>query len=174
MRLSILIVLTPLAAPFTSPAFATAPKYDVQTCAELRQDYQRAAASGLAARRAHGPEWARDNLSGDQLRELQIFIELDEQIKFGCRDATITLDAERAANFARRIELNPDADPDAPLPKIPPAEAGTGGAGDEGAPPSQKPKPRPPKAKSKAKDPESAGTGTTPLPPPPIPAPATP
>lgn len=139
---------------------ATAPKLDVLTCADLRIEQQKAVEAGLAADVARGPEWAKANLTPERLRQLELFIAVDEQVKFGCRDAKLTADAERAAEAARRLELNPDLDPTAPL-----APAGTDGD-DAGSPatetdgaPSQpksdgdaaKPKPRAEKPKAAAK-----------------------
>ncbi len=58
----------------------------------------------------------RLNLAAERIREIELFISLDEQIKFGCRDVTLTGDALRAGEAARRLELNPNLDPTLPPP----------------------------------------------------------
>ena len=105
------IVLAPL------PAFATQPKLDTETCNQLRLEHMKYVASGAADELQRGPEWGKNNLAQDKLRDLELFMQLDEQIKFGCRDAKLTMDAERAGEAAKRLELNPDADPTAPAPE---------------------------------------------------------
>ena len=149
-----------------SAAFATDPKLDAVTCTELRLEHLKSVELGLYADFQRGPEWAKSNLPVERLRDLELFIQLDEQVKFGCRDAKLTLDAERAGEAARRLELNPDLDPTAPLPPEPPEPAdmpgpGMGaaaaGAGEPpielpafGMPPGELPKQKP-KAKRKPK-----------------------
>ena len=97
-------------------AFAGQPRIDADTCTQLRLEHMKYVASGVVETFNKGPEWGKANLSQDKLRDLELFIQLDEQIKFGCRDAKLTMDAERAGEAAKRLELNPDADPTAPLP----------------------------------------------------------
>jgi hypothetical protein len=100
----------------SSSAFATAPKLDAETCNQLRLEHMKYVASGAATDVQRGPEWAKANLAQDKLRDIELFIQLEEQINFGCRDAKLTMDAERAAEAAKRLEMNPDLDPTAPLP----------------------------------------------------------
>jgi hypothetical protein len=100
----------------TSAASATEPKLDNETCTQLRLEHMKFVQSGAASDLERGATWAKGNLSSEKLREMELFIQLDEQIKFGCRDAKMTMDAERAAEAAKRLELNPDADPTLPLP----------------------------------------------------------
>lgn len=95
----------------SSTALATEPKLDALTCADLRLERQKAIEAGLAADVAKGPEWAKSSLNQERIHQIELFIAVDEQVKFGCRDAKITEDARAAAEAARRLELNPDADP---------------------------------------------------------------
>ena len=60
------------------------------------------------------------------MREVEHFILLDEQLKFGCREAVLTQDAKAAGEAAVKLELNPDADPTAPEPD--PTQAAEPGA----------------------------------------------
>lgn len=99
-------------------ASATEAKFDPLTCADLRIEQQKAIEAGLASDVARGPVWAKANLNQDRIHQIELFIAIDEHVKFGCRDAKITKDALAAAEAARRLELNPDADPLA-LPSIP-------------------------------------------------------
>lgn len=100
-------------------AHATKPKLDSDTCAQLRVEETKFRQSGILSDMSKGPEWAKANLSADRLREVQHYIELDEQIQFGCRDARLSVDAAKASEAAARIEINSDADPTVPLVKDP-------------------------------------------------------
>jgi hypothetical protein len=156
-----------------APAFATPAKLDTDTCNQLRLEHMKYVASGAEADLQRGPDWAKANLSQEKLRDLELYIQLDEQVKFGCRDAKLTLDAERAGEAAKRLELNPDLDPTAPAPAPPAASqsAGDSSGGAEApsglsAPPpvSVKPKPEPktvPRPKPDAFVPGAAIPGNT-------------
>lgn len=106
----------------TAPASATAPKIDAEACKEMRVEQTKFVETGILADLARGPEWAKANLAPDKLRQIELFIMLDEQLKFGCRDAKITLGEPEAA------------DPD--------AGAAPAAPGDTPAKPQKKPKPR--------------------------------
>jgi hypothetical protein len=137
------------------PVGATEAKLDAETCNQLRLEHMKYVASGAAADVQHGPEWAKANLSQDKLRDIELFIQLEEQINFGCRDAKLTMDAERAAEAAKRLEANPDLDPTAPLPVETEATGdsdGTGGAAGASSSSDAKPKAKlKPKAERKKK-----------------------
>jgi hypothetical protein len=105
-------------APAT--ARATDPKLDVHTCAALRLEQIKFRQSGILDDMSKGPEWAKANLSADRLREIEHYLALDEQVKFGCRDAKLSPEAEKASEAAARIEMNSDADPTAPAVFDPP------------------------------------------------------
>jgi hypothetical protein len=113
-----------------TPAFATEAKLDTETCNQLRLEHMKYVASGAAADVQHGPEWGKANLSSDKLRDIELFIQLEEQINFGCRDAKLTMDAQRAAEAAKRLEMNPDLDPTAPLPAETESTGDSDGTGD--------------------------------------------
>jgi hypothetical protein len=149
-RLPILIAAVSVLA--SSPALATAPKLDAETCNQLRLEHMKYVASGAAADVQRGPEWAKANLSTDKLRDIELFIQLEEQINFGCRDAKLTMDAERAAEAAKRLEANPDLDPTAPLPAATESTGDSDGAADASSPSDAKPKVKlKPKAERKKK-----------------------
>jgi hypothetical protein len=102
----------------------TPPKLDDQTCKDMRGEKQKFLDSGLLANVEKGPEWAKANMSPDQLRQVELFLLLDEQLKFACRDARISLEAQQAGDAAKALEANPDADPNAPpKPKRDPSKA---------------------------------------------------
>ena len=101
---------------FVALPVLAAPKIDKETCAQLRGEQATFIQSGILADLQRGPEWAKSNLAAERLREIELFITLDEQIKFGCREVTLTGDAIRAGEAAQRLELNPNADPTAPPP----------------------------------------------------------
>lgn len=95
-------------------AYATSPKIDDDTCTQLRAEQAKFQQSGILNDINKGAEWAKGNLSPDRLREIQHYMDLDEQVKFGCRDAKLSPDAQKAREAAGRIEINSDADPTAP------------------------------------------------------------
>jgi hypothetical protein len=91
-------------------ALLAAPKLDKETCDQLKTEQATFAASGIAADFEKGPVWANANLAPDRLRELEHYILLDEQLKFGCRQATISIDALRAGEEATKLEAKPNLD----------------------------------------------------------------
>jgi hypothetical protein len=101
-------------------ALATQAKIDADTCTSLRLEQIKFRQSGILDDMSKGPEWAKANLSADRLREIEHYMQLDEQVKFGCRDAKLSPEAERASEAAARIEINSDADPTAPVANDPP------------------------------------------------------
>lgn len=122
-RHAVALVLAPLfCAPIGASfsAWATQPKVDAETCTALRLEQIKFRASGILDDMSKGPQWAKANLPPDRLREIEHYIQLDEQVKFGCRDAKLSAEAERASEAAVRIELNSDADPTVPVAHDPP------------------------------------------------------
>ncbi len=134
-----------LAAIFAVPlhAHATQAKIDADTCSSLRLEQIKFRQSGILDDLSKGADWAKANLPAARLREIEHYMQLDEQVKFGCRDAKLSPEAQRASEAAARIELNSDADPTAPVAKDPPKP----GAADKSA----DKKPAPKKAAKKAK-----------------------
>jgi hypothetical protein len=111
------ISLVPLSAA------ATQAKLDADACAALRLEEIKFRQSGIVADMSKGAAWGKANLSSDRLRDIERYLQLDEQVQFGCRDAKITAEAKRASEAAERIELNSDADPTLPAAKDPPKPA---------------------------------------------------
>jgi hypothetical protein len=107
------IALAALAVP-AATALATDPKIDADTCTQLRLEQIKFRQTGIVDDIQKGPEWAKANLTPDRLREVEHYMALDEQVKFGCRDAKLSPEAEKASEAASRIEINSDADPTAP------------------------------------------------------------
>jgi hypothetical protein len=111
-----------LVLPVTS-ALATEPKIGDEACAQLRLKEAKVEHSGLLKDMDKGPEWAKANLSPARLLEIKNYIDLNEKVQFGCRDAKVTAEAERASTAATRIERNPNADPTKPHVADPPKPA---------------------------------------------------
>lgn len=136
-----------------APAMAGQPKLDQETCKQLHAEQATFVQSGILEDLKRGAEWGKANLSAARLRDVEQYILLDEQIKFACREATLTPEMEKAAEIAKRLELNPNLDPFAPLPD--PAvqgakpDAATGDAPD--APSGQSPPAAEKKAQAKPK-----------------------
>lgn len=100
-------------------AHATKAKLDRDACAQLRAEEKKFRQAGILSDMSKGADWAKANLSAERLREVQHYIELDEQVQFGCRDARLSVDAQKASEAAARIEINSDADPTIPVVKDP-------------------------------------------------------
>lgn len=108
---AIIVALLPAAA------LAATPRLDETTCEQLHAEQAKFIESGILKDMEHGAEWGKANLSAERLREVEHYILLDEQIKFGCRLESLTPEMLHAAEIAKRLELNSDADPFAPLPE---------------------------------------------------------
>ncbi|HET6387870.1 hypothetical protein [Hyphomicrobium sp.] len=143
-------------------AWATQPKVDPETCSALRLEQIRFRASGVLDDMSKGAQWAKANLPPERLREIEHYIQLDEQVKFGCRDAKLSPEAERASEAAARIEINSDADPTAPAANDPPKP----GASAKPAA-AEKKKPAKPAADKAAEKPEKKDPPKKAKPPPP-------
>ena len=167
-----------LAAPLLAlPVAAGTAKLDKETCAQFKTEQVKFIQSGILADLQRGAEWGKGNLSADRLREIEHFIMLDEQIKFACREATLTPNLLQVEAIAKRLEMNPNLDPFAPLPDAAPAQKTGAAAGAAAAQPNllkpkskalqqiegtepakpkpaaqPKPKPKPPAAKKPADD----------------------
>ncbi|MET0639992.1 MAG: hypothetical protein ABWZ19_08275, partial [Hyphomicrobium sp.] len=87
-------------------ALATQAKIDTETCNSLRLEQIKFRQSGVIDDMSKGAAWAKANLSAERLREIEHYLQLDEQVKFGCRDAKLSPAAERASEAAARIEAN--------------------------------------------------------------------
>lgn len=90
-----------------SSAFA-APKLDKETCDQLKGEQAKFMESGIVEDLQKGPAWGKANLTAERLREIEHFIMLDEQLKFGCRQVTLTEDVLRAGEAATKLEANPN------------------------------------------------------------------
>jgi len=147
-----------LTAIFLSPlsAWATQAKIDADTCTSLRLEQIKFRQSGIMEDLEKGAAWAKANLSADRLREIEHYLQLDEQVKFGCRDAKLSPEAEKASEAAARIEINSDADPTAPIVKDPPKPGSAAKSPDEKKPAPKKAA----KKKTKPADDKSEGEAT--------------
>ncbi len=146
-----------VAAVFLAPAaaLATEPKIDSETCNSLRLEQIKFRQSGILDDMNKGAEWAKANLPADRLREIEHYLQLDEQVRFGCRDAKLSPEAERASEAAARIEINSDADPTAPAANDPPKP----GAADKKAAPKRAAKRKAKPSDSKTEGGKSAKAG---------------
>ncbi|WP_246317456.1 hypothetical protein [Hyphomicrobium methylovorum] len=151
-------VLLFVAGP-TAVAHATEAKIDDATCVQLRAEQSKLRHAGVSDDLKKGVAWAKSNLAPARMRDVEQYIRLDEQLKFGCRDAKPSLAAEKARAAAARIEANSDADPLVPV-AVDPAKPGAADASDK-----EKKKPQKKQATKKAKpaDP-NVGSGDPPKP----------
>lgn len=102
-------------APFflVGPVRATAARIDVATCKELKLEQQKFIETGILADLQRGPEWAKTSLSQDRLRQVELYIMLDEQLKFGCREARFSLELEKPSEAGKANDTDPGADANA-------------------------------------------------------------
>lgn len=143
-------------------AIAGQPRLDAESCKQLHVEQSTFVQSGILADLQRGAAWGKANLSADRLREIEHYIMLDEQIKFACREATLTPEMERASEIAKRIEANPNVDPFAPLPD-PDATRESGAAdADDGGEPSRDAEQRP-RAKTTASERPAANVKPKPV-----------
>lgn len=152
---SALFLLPALTLSLSSGAWAAQPKIDKDSCDQLKAEQAHFMASGIAADIQKGPEWGKANLTAERLREIEHFILLDEQLKFGCRQVTLTGDILRAGEAASKIEANPN-----PADDSQPAGAAND-ASDGAAPPGQTGQEKPASKPAKRKA-ESGGPSTKP------------
>ncbi len=94
----------------------TPPRYDDATCTNLRLEQMKYVQAGVVADFQRGAEWAKVNATAARMREIEQYIRLDEDVKFGCRDAVLSADAVSVRDAAKRLEIDPNSDPTAPLP----------------------------------------------------------
>lgn len=134
--------LIALAASSVAPASATAPRIDADACNEMRIEQTKFIETGILADLARGPEWAKANLAPEKLRQIELFIMLDEQLKFGCRDAKITLGEPEGEAAGQDAAPGPGQPPAKPVKKPKPGDAGL----DQGQPEKPKRKPAKPQA----------------------------
>lgn len=73
---------------------AAEPRIAAERCNELRLEQIKYQQSGVVDDMKKGPEWAKTNLPKSRLDEIQSYIDLEEQLKFGCRDADLLVDAK--------------------------------------------------------------------------------
>lgn len=116
MRNVLVLAVMLVSAPYFSVATAqaTAARIDVATCQDLKGEQQKFIETGILADLQRGPEWAKTNLSQERLRQVELYIMLDEQLKFGCREAKFSLELEKPGEAGKQTEGNPAAGPNAP------------------------------------------------------------
>jgi hypothetical protein len=138
-----------------APAGLSAAPLEKEECDRLRSEKQGLVVLGVDKEFAKGPDWAKANLGEAELNLLKRYLALDEQLKFRCGMATVTL------RTPDEPEDGPDDDGVAGAPPVPPRK-------DQAAPakPASKPAARPQPAATKA--------GAIPLPTMPLPAPVKP
>lgn len=150
----LLLLLPALALSVVSSAWAAQAKIDKESCDQLKTEQAHFMESGIVADLQKGPEWGKANLTAERLREIEHFILLDEQLKFGCRQVTLTGDILRAGEAASKIEANPNPVDDTP------ASSGSD-ASDSATPPGQTVRDKAAAKPSKRKV-EGGGIGTKP------------
>lgn len=131
LRVSLGLQSLVLAAGLAMPASAGQPKLDAETCKQLHVEQATFIQSGILADLQRGADWGKSNLSASRLREIEQYILLDEQIKFACREATLTPEMEKASEVAKRLEIDPNSDPLAPLPDPAVQDPAKADAGDD-------------------------------------------
>jgi hypothetical protein len=127
-----------------------------EDCDRLRSEKQGLMVLGVDKEFAKGPDWAKANLGQAELNLLKRYLALDEQLKFRCGMATVTL------RIPDEPEDGPDDDGVAGAPPVPPRKDQAGSA---------KPAPKPAAARQQ---PAATKAGAIPMPTMPLPAPVKP
>ncbi|MGE0053630.1 MAG: hypothetical protein AB7S74_05415 [Hyphomicrobium sp.] len=145
-------------------ALAASPKLDKDTCDQLQAEQAKFMQSGIMSDIEKGAAWGKANLSAERLREVEHFILLDEQVKFGCRVVSLTDEGKKVEEAAKRLELNPNLDPTLPPPPKKPTAKSTDSKSSKSAPkPADAPKSgdtKPPASAKKSSKPASSGAST--------------
>lgn len=134
---------------------AAAAPLDKEACEVLKAEQARLATEALKADMEKGPEWAKANLAPARLKEIQAFIELEEQLTFRCPNPAFKLPRTTTAAKppdAKKADRAPGELETAPVVPAP------GSVPD--APASKKAKPAA-KKKPAATKPKSAGTAAS-------------
>jgi hypothetical protein len=80
MRVAVLVAL--VVTMGLRPSWAV--PLDVTQCASLESERQKLVADRVDVSLANGPEWAKANLSADQIKAVYRLLELKEQVLFRC------------------------------------------------------------------------------------------
>jgi len=130
------IALTALAL-LTAPCFAFAAPLDKDACEKLKAEQ-----AGMAQAKDHlakGPEWGKANLTADQLKAVQRYIEVEEQIAFRCVQRKVPEHVAKAprakAKAAKGQAESEGSEQEAPKQPVPRKKqaASTAGTGGEAA-----------------------------------------
>ena len=138
---AVLVAASPLAVRATPLA--------KDACDQLSAEKARLVGSGVADRMSKGASWGKANLAEEKLREIERYIEVEEQLSFRCGLAKVKLAPEPP---------DPDAVPAAPAPAATPT------------PPKRRPVPKAPVAKAPAAAGPAAASAAAPAAPNPAPA----
>src|SRR5258706_6219887 len=157
LRRCLLILLGTSGALVVAAGTAVATPLDEETCTRLKGEQAQLAKDGAEASMERGPVWAKANLAPDKLKEVERYIELQEQILFRCpqpkpRPEVVEREDQEPVAAAPKAKR--------PVAKLLPADDGAGvakpkaknvaaptAAGDLAAPAAKKP-PAKPKPKS--------------------------
>lgn len=148
-----------------APASSADP-LDKDTCSKLQAEKQTLSMLGVDKEYAKGPDWAKANLRPAELNNLRRFINIDEQLKFRCGFAIVTLRAP-ATDEPEDGDDNDEAGPNgAAVPMPGRREDGTTAAKPATAPAKTEPasvKPKPAAKPAAAKAQSSWNAETTPV-----------
>lgn len=136
------------------PLAAQAVPLPPEDCEKLTQEHGALAVATIKERMAQGPAWGKANLSSSQLKEIERYIQLEEQLLFRCGQA-------------KARSALPVAEEDAVAPPPKPAENGAGKAATAASGDAPAPAPKPKAAKKAAAKP---AVEATPSPDPAVPA----
>jgi hypothetical protein len=89
-----------LAACVVAASGVSAEPLDKEACERLQAEKQTLVVLGVDKEFARGPEWAKANLAQSELNLLKRYIDLDEQLKFRCGMAMVTLQLPEDAEDA--------------------------------------------------------------------------
>jgi hypothetical protein len=71
-----------LALAFTTASVAT--PLEKEVCSAFKEEHGQLVGAGVKANMERGPEWAKTNLSPDQIKQIERLINVEEQLAFRC------------------------------------------------------------------------------------------
>lgn len=101
--LPLALIVSVLAGAASAPAIAGGADAGApDKCAQLMVEQTHYKERGVVDDMNKGADWGKANLSPERLREIRDYLALEEELKFGCREATLLIDPKSLVDPAAR------------------------------------------------------------------------